>query len=65
MEDFLTTAKTATIEENTKKDDNSDRAQVHEIKKICRARVAELVDALDLGSSGISCGGSSPPSRTR
>ncbi len=28
------------------------------------ARVAELVDALDLGSSGHSCGGSSPPSRT-
>jgi hypothetical protein len=28
------------------------------------ARVAELVDALDLGSSGATCGGSSPPSRT-
>ena len=28
------------------------------------ARVAELVDALDLGSSGETCGGSSPPSRT-
>ena len=28
------------------------------------ARVAELVDALDLGSSGISCRGSSPLSRT-
>ena len=27
------------------------------------ARVAELVDALDLGSSGVSRGGSSPPSR--
>src|SRR5690606_7628690 len=29
-----------------------------------RARVAELVDALDLGSSGATRGGSSPPSRT-
>jgi hypothetical protein len=29
-----------------------------------QARVAELVDALDLGSSGISCRGSSPLSRT-
>ena len=28
------------------------------------ARVAELVDALDLGSSGVTRGGSSPPSRT-
>ena len=28
------------------------------------ARVAELVDALDLGSSGAIRGGSSPPSRT-
>src|SRR5262245_22792080 len=27
------------------------------------ARVAELVDALDLGSSGVTHGGSSPPSR--
>ncbi len=29
------------------------------------ARVAELVDALDLGSSGATRGGSSPPSRTK
>ncbi len=29
------------------------------------ARVAELVDALDLGSSGSHRGGSSPPSRTK
>ena|GEM_PF-5574399 len=29
------------------------------------ARVAELVDALDLGSSTARCGGSSPPSRTQ
>ncbi len=28
------------------------------------ARVAELADALDLGSSGVTLGGSSPPSRT-
>ncbi len=28
------------------------------------ARVAELVDALDLGSSAFGCGGSTPPSRT-
>ncbi len=28
------------------------------------ARVAELADALDLGSSGATHGGSSPPSRT-
>ncbi len=28
------------------------------------ARVAELVDALDLGSSGVTCRGSSPLSRT-
>ena len=28
------------------------------------AQVAELVDALDLGSSGETCGGSSPPLRT-
>jgi hypothetical protein len=28
------------------------------------ARVAELADALDLGSSGVTYGGSSPPSRT-
>ena len=28
------------------------------------ARVAELVDALDLGSSAARCGGSSPPFRT-
>ncbi len=33
--------------------------------KINIARVAELVDALDLGASGFSRGGSSPPSRTR
>jgi hypothetical protein len=26
--------------------------------------VAELVDALDLGSSALWCGGSTPPSRT-
>jgi hypothetical protein len=26
-----------------------------------RAHLAELVDALDLGSSGFGCGGSSPP----
>jgi uncharacterized protein (DUF2237 family) len=31
---------------------------------LCTARVAELVDALDLGSSGVTRGGSSPPSRT-
>ncbi len=30
----------------------------------CRARVAELADALDLGSSVFGRGGSSPPSRT-
>ena len=29
-----------------------------------RAKVAELADALDLGSSGVSRGGSSPPFRT-
>ena len=28
------------------------------------ARVAELADALDLGSSAFGCGGSNPPSRT-
>ena len=28
------------------------------------AKVAELVDALDLGSSGVTRGGSSPPFRT-
>ena len=28
------------------------------------ARVAELVDALDLGSSGVTRGGSTPPLRT-
>ncbi len=28
------------------------------------AKVAELVDALDLGSSAVRCGGSSPPFRT-
>jgi hypothetical protein len=28
------------------------------------AKVAELVDALDLGSSAEGCGGSSPPFRT-
>ena len=28
-----------------------------------KADVAELVDALDLGSSKFSCGGSSPPNR--
>ena len=28
------------------------------------ARVAELADALDLGSSTARCGGSTPPSRT-
>ena len=27
------------------------------------ARVAELADALDLGSSTVRCGGSTPPSR--
>src|ERR1700749_3206244 len=31
----------------------------------CRAGVAELVDALDLGSSDESCGGSSPSARTK
>jgi hypothetical protein len=30
-----------------------------------RAGVAEWVDALDLGSSGASCGGSSPSARTK
>jgi hypothetical protein len=30
-----------------------------------RAGVAELVDALDLGSSGASCGGPSPSARTK
>ncbi len=30
----------------------------------CVARVAELVDAQDLGSCGETRGGSSPPSRT-
>ena len=29
-----------------------------------QARVAELADALDLGSSAARCGGSTPPSRT-
>ena len=28
------------------------------------ARVAELVDAPDLGSGALRCGGSTPPSRT-
>jgi hypothetical protein len=32
--------------------------------KINYARVAELADALDLGSSGETCGGSNPPPRT-
>ena len=32
--------------------------------KIKHARVAELADALDLGSSGETCGGSNPPPRT-
>src|SRR5579872_2631236 len=31
----------------------------------CKAGVAELVDALDLGSSDESCGGSSPSARTK
>ena len=31
---------------------------------ICRARMAELADAQDLGSCTLRCGGSSPPSRT-
>ena len=31
---------------------------------ILTAKVAELVDALDLGSSGVTRGGSSPPFRT-
>src|ERR1700749_3338541 len=31
----------------------------------CRAGVAELVEALDLGSSDESCGGSSPSARTK
>jgi hypothetical protein len=31
---------------------------------LARAGVAELVDALDLGSSDESCGGSSPSART-
>ena len=34
-------------------------------KSFPHARVAELVDALDLGSSGVSCRGSTPLSRTR
>jgi hypothetical protein len=32
--------------------------------RINHARVAELADALDLGSSGETCGGSNPPPRT-
>ena len=32
---------------------------------ILLADVAELVDALDLGSSRFSCGGSSPPIRNK
>ena len=31
---------------------------------LTQAGVAELVDALDLGSSGATCGGSSPSTRT-
>src|SRR5882762_10555497 len=34
------------------------------VSKSRRARVAELADALDLGSSGATHGGSTPPSRT-
>ena len=34
------------------------------VKRFYHARVAELADALDLGSSGATCGGSNPPSRT-
>jgi hypothetical protein len=30
---------------------------------VIKTVVAELVDALDLGSSKVSCGGSSPPNR--
>ena len=33
------------------------------VRSLC-ARVAELVDALDLGSSGATRGGSTPPLRT-
>ena len=33
--------------------------------KMLSAGVAELVDALDLGSSDESCGGSSPSARTK
>jgi hypothetical protein len=33
------------------------------MRSLC-ARVAELVDALDLGSSGVTRGGSTPPLRT-
>ena len=33
-------------------------------RRLGKARVAELVDALDLGSSGVTCRGSSPLSRT-
>ena len=36
-----------------------------EVVRVGYARVAELADALDLGSSIFGCGGSSPPSRTK
>ena len=39
-------------------------ALAHEFKLGAQARVAELVDALDLGSSAARRGGSSPPFRT-
>ncbi len=35
------------------------------IAKISNAKVAELVDAPDLGSDAERCGGSSPPFRTK
>ena len=37
----------------------------YEKKEKRRAKVAELVDAPDLGSGAGRCGGSSPPFRTR
>ncbi len=52
-----------TIARNAAKQTGRKRAQVVEIRE--DARVAELADALDLGSSAARRGGSNPPSRTR
>jgi hypothetical protein len=41
------------------------RQVVANVKSTPLAGVAELVDALDLGSSDESCGGSSPSARTK